>query len=180
MGLRPWVFMAKEVIFWPCKACKPLTTWTWCKSMRNSTSGCAAQNSVCLTRMLGTGSQWCVHYYFIESVADICPVIVEFTLGKHVLEECFTSVRYLSLDECSALLVCPTVILAVDFILNILCFFVCFHSSSIYPWEANPASLCLIYLNYFNSPSPNFISCLHELGLLSSYLILFSFPVNFP
>lgn len=116
-----------------------------------------------------------VRYYFFESVAGICPVIMGFTFGKCVLagsNKCFWS-----LDESSALLVCPTVFLALGFIPNILCFFLSFHSSSFYPWEADAASLSLSYFNYFNTPSPNFMSCLYDLGPV--FCLLISFYFNF-
>lgn len=80
-----------------------------------------------------------------------------------------------SLDESSALLVCPTVFIALTFILNILCFFVSFHSSSFQPQEANAASVFLSYLNYFHTLSPYFMSCLYELGSLFCLLIKFQF-----
>lgn len=92
MGLRPGVFVAKEVFLWPYEACKPLTGWTWWRSMRNDTSGCAAQNSVCLTRMLGTGSQWSSALLFCWKCCWHLPSYHGIHFRKMHQEECQTSV----------------------------------------------------------------------------------------
>lgn len=174
MGLRPGVFMAKEVILWLYEACKPLTRWTWCRSMRNSTSGCAAQNSVCLSRMLGTDTQWSSALLFCWKCCCHLPSYH----GIHFRKMCSGRVSnkcFWSLAESSGLPVCPIVFLALAFIPNILCFSVSFHNSSFYPWEADAASLFLSLLTYFNTPSRNFTTCLCELSPLFCLLIKFYF-----